>query len=136
MESNWSAYFEGAEFAWKFRVSKAEMQLFGCLVDDHNPIHEDEFFAKTKGFPSPLIYGVLLAGQVSKLVGTQLPDQHALLTGLCINFAKPAYQGDDLEFSALLTTKSESTKALEFKFSIRRKVTILCKGTVSALWRL
>jgi acyl dehydratase len=136
MESNWNAYFEGAKFVWKFSVSKADMQSFGCLVDDHNPIHEDEFFAKSKGFSAPLVYGVLLAGQVSKLVGTQLPDQHSFLTGLCINFERPAYLADDLEFSAVLTTKSESTKALEFKFTIRRTVTVLCKGTISASWRI
>jgi 3-hydroxybutyryl-CoA dehydratase len=134
MESNWNAYIEGAKFTWSFSISREDMRLFGDLVNDHNPIHEDEYFSKAKGFFAPVVYGVLLAGQVSKLVGTQLPDKHAILTGFCIDFIKPAYQHDNLEFSALLKTKSESTKSLDFSFIIRRSVDIISKGTVNAVW--
>ena len=130
----WNKYYEGMKSEWAFSFSIKDMLTFAKLSGDYNPIHQDSDFAKSKGFDSPLIYGLLLSSQMSRLIGQELPDKNAVLTGIQIDFMKPSYPGDKLIFKADLIIKSDSTHALEFKCNISRDQKILCSGIVKALW--
>lgn len=131
---SWDAYVEGMSIDWQFSFSVDDMVLFSELSGDYNPIHLDADFAKAKGFDLPLIYGLLLSSQVSRLIGQELPDKNTVLTGFRIDFMKPSFPEDRLFFSADLITKSSATSALEFKFRILRKEQALCRGLVDAVW--
>ena len=133
--SLWHLYHEGAKFGWEFHISNEDMQNFAKLSGDDNPVHNDLQFAKDKGFQGPVIYGLLLAGQVSRLIGEELPDQHAMLTFFSSNFLRPALMKEKLRFDAELVTKSNSTHAICLKFKISSNRSTLCRGTVEAVWR-
>jgi len=130
----WNKYFEGMKREWIFSFSMKKMLTFAKLSGDYNPIHLDSDFAKSKGFDSPIIYGLLLSSQMSRLIGQELPDKNAVLTGIQIDFIKPSYPEDKLIFEANLITKSDSTNALEFKCNILRDQKTLCRATVKAVW--
>ena len=68
-------------------------------------------------------------------IGQELPDKNSILTGLTIDFLEPSYINENLTFKAQLSFKSESTKALEFKYSISNRKKLLCKGKVNSIWR-
>jgi 3-hydroxybutyryl-CoA dehydratase len=131
----WDQYAEGLQLGWSFSVSDEDMRTYGKLIGDFNPVHTDTEFAKVKGFDAPLIYGMLLSGQMSRLIGQELPDKHAILTGVRIDFIQPGYAGDELRFDAELTTKSDSSGGLEFKCRITRADKLLCRGKVMAVWK-
>jgi 3-hydroxybutyryl-CoA dehydratase len=131
----WSSYVEGMELKWPFSFSNHELQIFAKLSGDFNPIHTDIIFANSKGFAAPLIYGLLLSSQMSRLIGQELSDPHAILVGIQMDFLSPGFADDNLEFAAKLVMKSDATHALEFKCVITRANKILCRGRVSALWR-
>ena len=131
----WGQYVEGLQLGWSFSVSEKDMRTYGKLIGDFNPVHTNAEFAKVKGFDAPLIYGMLLSGQMSRLIGQELPDKHAILTGVRIDFILPGYAGDDLRFDAELTTKSDSSGGLEFKCRIARADKLLCRGKVMAIWK-
>ena len=131
----WNNYFEGMHLEWPFSFSIDHMQVFAQLSKDYNPIHSDFNFAKSKGFDAPLIHGLLLSSQTSRLIGQELPDQNAILTGIQMDFIQPSFPDDELIFEADLITKSDSTHSLEFKCLISRDKKILCRGLVSAIWR-
>ena len=131
----WNNYFEGMHLEWPFSFSIDHMQVFAQLSKDYNPIHSDFNFAKSKGFDAPLIHGLLLSSQTSRLIGQELPDQNAILTGIQMDFIQPSFPDDELIFGADLITKSDSTHSLEFKCLILRDKKILCRGLVSAIWR-
>ena len=130
----WNKYFEGMKYQWIFSFSVKEMLAFASLSGDYNPIHLDPDFAKSKGFDSTIIYGLLLSTQMSRLIGEELPDKNTVLTGVQIDFIKPSYPEDKLIFEANLVTKSDSTNALVFKCNILRDKKILCRGIVNAQW--
>lgn len=132
----WDAYSEGMTVGWDFRFSAEDMAAFERISGDHNPIHTNPDFAQAKGFNEPLIYGLLLASQVSRLIGQELPDSHAILTGLKLEFMNPAFVDEDLRFDSTLLTKSEATSSLGFKCRITRAGKTLCRGTANAVWRL
>lgn len=122
-------------FKWSFSFSMEDMHAFAKLSRDYNPIHTELDFAKSKGFNAPLIYGLLLSSQMSRLIGQELPDQHAILTGIQMDFIQPSFPDDELLFDAELVMKSDATHALEFKCRIIRSNETLCRGRVTAIWR-
>lgn len=133
--TGWEAYFEGMKRCWDFSFSPEQMQAFEHLSGDHNPIHTDPAFAQSKGFDAPIVYGLLLASQLSRLIGQELPDKHAILTSITLNFSNPAFANEGLHFEAELVSKSEAAHALGFKCRITRDGKTLCRGTVDAIWR-
>jgi len=130
----WDKYFEGMTTSWEFSFSATEMLTFSKLSGDYNPVHCDSDFAKSKGFDSPIVYGLLLSSQMSRLIGQELPDQNAILTGVQIDFMKPSFPGEKLMFDANLVMKSNATYALDFKCQISRDNKTLCRGRVKAVW--
>ena len=131
----WNQYVEGLHIEWPFSFSMENMQSFAKLSGDYNPIHTDAEFAKSKGFRSPLVYGLLLSSQMSRLIGQELPDKNAILTGIQIDFILPCFPEDKSIFEADLIYKSDATHALEFKCRISRDEKTLCRGVVNAIWR-
>ena len=55
------------------------MKLFSDLSADRNPLHSDSQFAQTKGFAYPVVYGVLLCAQMSRLIGEEMPDKNSII---------------------------------------------------------
>lgn len=132
---DWSQYAERMQLGWDFSFSTADMAVFGHLSGDGNPLHTQLDFAKSKGFDAPVVYGLLLSSQLSRLIGQELPDKHAMLTGIQVDFLQPAYPDEPLRFDAELVLKSEATHMLEFKCRISRSGKILCRARVEAVWR-
>ena len=133
--SSWNQYVEGLHIEWPFIFSIEDMKSFAKLSNDYNPIHTDSEFAKSKGFDKPLVYGLLLSSQMSRLIGQELPDKNTILTGIQMDFMLPCFPDDHLIFIAELINKSEATYALEFKCRISRDGKKMCRGMVSAIWR-
>ena len=134
-ETGWSAYSEGIKLGWNFQFSAEDMRSFEQLSGDHNPVHTDLAFAQAKGYRDPIIYGLLLASQLSRLIGEEPPDKNAILTGISLDFMSPAYADDELRFDAELVSKSDAMHALSFKCRIRRDDKTLCRGMAQAVWR-
>lgn len=132
---NWDKYKEGMVVEWPFSFSLDQMKIFADLSGDYNPIHTDIEFANSKGYSTQVVYGILLATQVSRLIGQEMPDKNAILTGINFEYYLPSYPDDELFFRAVLVNKSDSTNSLEFKCSISKLSKKLSGGTVTALWK-
>ena len=132
---SWDRYIEGMHFKWKFLFTAQDMQTFEALSGDHNPIHNDVDFAKSKGFDRPIIFGCLLSSQISRLIGQELPDSNSILTGIKMDFLKPGFPDEKLIFDAELITKSDATYALEFKCCIISSNKTIARGSAAAIWR-
>tara|TARA_B100001250_G_scaffold148862_1_gene127478 strand:+ start:1002 stop:1403 length:402 start_codon:yes stop_codon:yes gene_type:complete len=131
----WDKYTEDLHIKWPFSFSNENMHTFAELSNDFNPLHNNNEFAQSKGFQAPVVYGLLLCTQMSRLIGQELPDKNAILTGIRMDFISPSYPDDELIFEAELITKSTATNALEFKCLISKNEKIMCRGNVSAIWR-
>jgi acyl dehydratase len=85
---------------------------FATLSGDSNPLHVSEEYAKTTQFGKPLVYGMLLAGLFSTLVGMHLPGKRCLYLGQTLQFKKPVFAGDTVQVTGTVVTKSDSTRLL------------------------
>ncbi|MDA7544116.1 MaoC/PaaZ C-terminal domain-containing protein [Alphaproteobacteria bacterium] len=133
--SLWRQYSEGLHIEWPFSISKEDMRLFSDLSGDGNPLHLDSQFAQTKGFSSPVVYGVLLCAQMSRLIGEEMPDKNSMIMEVQMEFLSPCFPKDALIFSADLTSKSDSTRTYQCKCKIIKDKQVMCKGTVGAIWK-
>ena len=128
-------YKEGLHIEWLFSFTAEDMKVFSKLSQDFNEIHIDTAFAKTKGFHAPLVQGLLLSSQMSRLIGQELPDKNSILTSIKMNFNKPCFPDDQLIFASDLKNISPATYSLEFDCKILRDSDILCRGEVNAIWK-
>lgn len=48
-------------------ITEKMMEKFHDTCGDNNPLHVDDSFAKDKGFPDKVVYGMLMASLISKM---------------------------------------------------------------------
>jgi len=131
----WDKYLVGMELSWSFHFSERDMEAFAALSQDYNPVHLDNSFAQSKGYEAPIIHGLLLSTQMSRLIGQELPDKHAILTGIKMDFLQPCFANNLLIFHAELISKSEAALFLEFKCKIMNDDVTASRGKVNAVWK-
>ena len=131
----WDDIEEGRVAAWDFSVSSEDMDDFARISGDYNPLHIRDDFAQAKGFKSRVVYGALLAAQLSRLVGMELPGRDAVFVGQNISFRNPVYVGDVVYVEAKVTQVSDSTRAVVMKVKMRVDGKVVVSGTVEALLR-
>ena len=77
----------------------AEMiECFAQATGDHNPIHLDEAYAKETIFKTRVAHGMLQAGILSGILGTEFPGIGTIYLSQTIKFMKPVFIGDRLTF--------------------------------------
>jgi len=99
-------YFE------KIKIKKEHVAYFKKLTKDNNPIHFKSKFAKKLGFRDKVIQGMLTSSFISKIIGNKVPGDGSLWTGLNLNFYKPVYLNDTINFETKIANISTSTKTV------------------------
>ena len=79
----------GQQESFSVTVTEEMMAKFLDITGDVNPLHTDDGFAKEKGFPQRVAYGMLTASLISTLGGVYLPGKYCLIQGVEVKFEKP-----------------------------------------------
>ena len=74
-----------------FYIDEENVITFANLTGDHNPIHENEIYAKQTIFQSRIVHGMLLGGYISKVLGTGFPGEGCIYLKQEMTFLKPVY---------------------------------------------
>lgn len=96
-------------------VTAEMMDAFRTLTGDVSPIHIDAAYAKDRGYPGRVVYGMLGASFFSTLAGVYLPGEHCLLHGVECKFAKPVFIGDTLTVKGTVLRVTEIGNEAEIK---------------------
>ena len=111
----------GREESFSVTVTEEMMADFLKITGDVNPLHNDEDFARKKGFDSKVVYGMLTASFFSTLAGVYIPGEKCLIEEVNYKFTKPVYIGDELTVSGKITERDERVRQLVLKVRIKRK---------------
>lgn len=117
----WKNLSVGISADFESTVTDEMLDLFLTLSGDHNPLHCDEAYARSKGFHSRVVYGLLTASFYSKLVGVYLPGRFALLQSTDIQFLKPVFSGDLLKVFGKITFLNEAYKQIWIEANIQNQ---------------
>ena len=105
----------GLRESFEVKIDASKMDKFLDISNDTNPLHADSNYAKKKGFPDRVVYGLLTSSFYSTLVGVYLPGKYCILQGIDIQFSKPVYIGDALKISGKVSYINEAYKQIEIK---------------------
>lgn len=122
---------EGMEHSFAVELTEDMLDGFARLCGDTNPRHADAGFARSKGHPDRVAHGMLVASLLSTLAGVHLPGRDALLHGVDARFHAPAYPGDTLTVTGVVSHVSPAAGQIELKARIvNQHGQTVCKATV------
>ena len=111
----------GKKESFTVTVTGEMMEHFRLITGDLNPLHNEEGYAKEKGYPGRVCYGLLTASFLSTLAGMYLPGEHSLIRGMEVNFRKPVMIGDTLTITGTVTEKQERFSLFVMKVEIKNQ---------------
>ncbi len=76
------------------QVSERDVELFGEVSGDVNPVHFDEAFAKKTIFRGRVAHGALTLSLLSTVVGMKMPGPGSVVLNITIAFKAPVRIGD------------------------------------------
>jgi 3-hydroxybutyryl-CoA dehydratase len=97
----------------KQTITTTAIRDFAETVGDDNPLHADGDFARRVSFREPIAPGILTAGLISAVIGTQLPGPGTLYISQDLRFLKPVYPGDTI------TARAEVVEIMEGRNRVR-----------------
>lgn len=118
----------GQVFERDFEVTEQVVTGFGQLFADQNPLHTDTGFAHDHGFRDKVVYGNVLCGFLSYLVGEMLPVKNVAILSQKINFSNAVYRGETLNLSATVSGVFDETGIIELKFKFRAGTETKARG--------
>lgn len=110
----------GMDAFYERQVTRTDIQAFADVSGDDNPLHLDEDYAAQTMFNGCIAHGMLSAGYISKILGTQMPGPGTIYLSQSIRFRAPVRPGDRVEARAKITGLDE----------VRRRVTLACECKV------
>ena len=119
------------KFKHKFIVTEDIYKQFQRCSNDMNPLHTDEEFARSKGFPEKVMYGNILNAFISYFIGEGLPTKDVIIHSQKIAYTNPVYINETLDFEAIVSGVYKAVNAIEFKYKfIKSDGKIAAKGLI------
>jgi 3-hydroxybutyryl-CoA dehydratase len=118
----------GQIFEREFQVTEDVVAGFGQLFRDQNPLHTDADFARNHGFKDKVVYGNVLSGYLSYLVGEMLPIRNVAILSQKINFSHAVYTGETLKLSARVSGVFDEASVIELKFKFQAGAETKARG--------
>ena len=83
-------------------VTETDIILYAGISGDFNPAHIDAEHAKASMFGQRIAHGMLSAGFISNVLGTQLPGPGSIYMSQSLKFLAPVYLGDTITATATM----------------------------------
>lgn len=97
----------GQVFRLQRTFSTQEIEAFGALTRDFNPVHSDQTWCAAKGLDGPVCHGMLVGSMICE-PGGQLGW---LADGMAFRFRRPVYPGDTITCELQLVELGERGRA-------------------------
>ncbi|UPK07945.1 MaoC family dehydratase [Bradyrhizobium sp. 170] len=100
--------------------TETEVDTFGYLSGDLNPLHMDDEFASRSPFGRRVVHGLLTAAVVSRTY-TQLTGPGFAYVGQELRFLKPVFIGDKITAKVTIVGKKETKRILILDTMVRKQ---------------
>ncbi len=106
-------------------VSEQLVNNFSVLSGDFNPLHTNDKFAKSKGFPGRVVHGSILNLMISSIVGMSLNDDNVMLLSQRTSHQKPIFIDDIITAIGTVFTISASVRVIEMQLKFKNQNQVL-----------
>ena len=119
---------EGQSARIDFIVTDAELTQFAALSGDHNPLHSDRQFARSRGFKDRVVYGALILAKLSQVIGMHLPGRDSFWHGVTIQFHKPLLVGRPATVEVVVEHLLPATRSVTLTIAVTSEGELLARG--------
>jgi 3-hydroxybutyryl-CoA dehydratase len=99
-------------------VTESDIVSYAGRTGDFNPVHIDAEFARESMFKERVAHGMLVAGFISAVLGTQLPGPNAIYMGQTLDFKLPVKIGDTVTAEVTVAEKRDDKRILKLKTTV------------------
>ncbi len=113
-------------------ITEADVLLFAAVSLDTNPVHMNAEAAAVSIFKERVAHGMLSAGLISAVLGTQLPGPGTIYLAQTLQFRRPVKIGDTVTATAEVTALDAEKKRATLKTvcTVAGKIVIEGEATV------
>jgi 3-hydroxybutyryl-CoA dehydratase len=94
-------------------VSETDVYMYAGISGDLNPAHINEEYAAGTFFKNRIAHGMLTAGFISAVIGTQLPGPGTIYMGQTLQFLAPVRIGDTVTARVEVIEKFDDKKRVK-----------------------
>ena len=128
--------FEEIKLGLLFETSESfgheAMDAFAALSGDHSAIHSDASTAKLFGFPDRLQYGFLLAGLLSRIVGSNF--HNAVCAAVSLDFVKPVPARARVDVTAEVTQVQQTMRSVALRITMTSESITVVRGKLTTVF--
>ena len=99
-------------------ITESDVVNYAGITGDFNPVHIDAEFAKESMFKERIVHGMLTAGFISTVVGTQLPGPNAIYLAQELSFKAPVKIGDTVTAEATVMEKRDEKRIIKLSTTV------------------
>ena len=111
----------GQRASMRKTITEADVATFAQISGDTNPLHLDEKYAATTMFKERVAHGMLTAGLISAVLGTQLPGVGSIYLSQSLKFVAPVKLGDTVEAEVEVIEKLEGKNRVRLRTVCRNQ---------------
>lgn len=99
-------------------ISEHDVYAFAGLTGDFNPVHVNAEFAKESMFKERIAHGMISAGLISAVLGTELPGIDTIYMNQEVSFLAPVMYNDTLTVTVECIEKDDAKHRIVFKTTV------------------
>lgn len=96
-------------------ITAEDIQTFGDLSGDYNPLHFNDEWAKTTMFEGRIAHGLLSASFISTVIGMKLPGPGTIYLSQSMKFMRPVRIGDTITARVEVAALNDEKKRVTMK---------------------
>jgi 3-hydroxybutyryl-CoA dehydratase len=105
----------GDEASLTRTITEAHIVIYAGLTGDWNPVHADAEHAAQSMFGERIAHGMLVAGLISAVLGSQLPGPNSIYLGQDLSFVAPVKIGDTVKVVVTVTEKRDDKRIIKLR---------------------
>ena len=78
-------------------ITEKDLEMFGEVSNDYNPVHFDSEYAANTMFKKRISHGMLVGSLFSKVFGMDLPGEGTIYLGQSLRFRRPVFLNDTIK---------------------------------------
>ena len=99
-------------------ISEYDVYAFAGVTGDFNPVHVNAEFAKNSLFKQRIAHGMISAGLISAVLGTELPGIDTIYMNQELSFLAPVLYGDTLTATDECIEKDDKKHRIIFRTTV------------------
>ena len=105
----------GQQARFSKTVAESDVYLYAGISGDFNPAHINQAYAEQTAFKTRIAHGMLAAGFISTVLGTQLPGPGTIYISQSLKFMAPVRIGDTITATAEVVELNMDKKRARLK---------------------